>query len=396
MGTPEAAAETVSNGREPKPASAAQIGLEDLRRRRRNETEALAQAAGEPIETIDALVGRVQSLSAAIDSIETAKGNSRSRRFAIAAVTGAVLLTGTLLLFHRPLAKVLLDTRASEVSFIVTTPFSPLSGVAGVITVDLAGLKKIRLEGAPESIAGSDEDLRLRVQTVIGTKNPGSLGFDSLLIPAGTLVEFTEATAEKSIQLRFRYPPEKAPTLDLDVTGDVVIHVNGQGQRNANFPSPSRITAVPAGDAQLVVQFDSKAETFPTPIPVESVLWSRAARTRASHPEGEREESSILSGNLSLQEFRKSLVNLRSGESVQLGGSSGHIRQLRMDGQGIYCEFEGVVSKLSIGEGSQRQNMMPTWLEWMRQRDALVQFWALVVYLAGLGLTLGRWWRESK
>ena len=53
----------------------------------------------------------------------------------------------------------------------------------------------------------------------------------------------------------------------------------------------------------------------------------------------------------------------------------------------MFSQFDGAVSRLSMGEGSGRQNMMPTWLEWMRQRDALLQFWALVLYLAGLGLT---------
>jgi hypothetical protein len=396
MGIPETVAKTGAGAAEPRPARTAQRGLEELKRRRQEQIEALAQAAGEDQATIDRLTALVHSLSAAINAIDQARGKERDRRFAVAGVAAAVLLTGTLLLLHRPSAEILLDTKASGVSFIVTTPFAPLRGVVGVASVELAGLTKVRLEGAAETVAGTDEDLQLGVQSVTGTSNPGSIGFDSLLIPVGTLVEFTETGAGKTIELRFQYPFGEAAALDLDVTGDVVIHVKGQGRRNANFPAPARITAVPAGDAQLVVQFNSQDAVFPTPVAAKSVMWSRDARIASRQPEGAREESSILSGKLSLEEFKDRFVNLRNGEPVHLGRSSGQIRQLRSDGQTISCQFDGVVAELSIGEGSQRQNLMPTWLEWLRQRDALVQFWALAVYLAGLGLTVGHWWRESQ
>ena len=78
------------------------------------------------------------------------------------------------------------------------------------------------------------------------------------------------------------------------------------------------------------------------------------------------------------------------------GGASGLIRQLRSDGQSLSCQFEGTVRELSVGEGDRRQILMPTWLEWIRQRDALLQFWAVAGYLTALGLAISRWWTEPK
>jgi hypothetical protein len=313
----------------------------------------------------------------------------------MATVAAAVLLTGTLLLLHRSSAEILVDAKASGVTFTVADSFAPLRGIAGVASVELAGLAKVQQEGAPEIAAGSDEDLQLRFETETASKKPGSIGFDSLLIPAGTQVELTQAGAGKTIGLRLQYPPGVSPALDLDVSGDLVIHIKGQPQRKANFPAPARITAVPAGDAQLVVAFKPQEITFPAPIPVQSISWSRDARSSSGHPGAARGQSSLLSGKLSLEEFKDKSVTLRNGEPLHLGGASGRIRQLHSDGQVFSCQFDGAAQELSIGEGNRRQNLMPTWLEWMRQRDALVQFWALAAYLAGLGLAVGRWWRES-
>ena len=78
------------------------------------------------------LTSRLLSLSAAIDLIDNSMGKTRDRWFAIVAMVAAVLLTGTLLLLHRPSAKVLIETKASEVEFTVKYPFFPLRGVAGI------------------------------------------------------------------------------------------------------------------------------------------------------------------------------------------------------------------------------------------------------------------------
>lgn len=119
-------------------------------------------------------------------------------------------------------------------------------------------------------------------------------------------------------------------------------------------------------------------------------------RPTSSKPGGAVEESTVLSGKLSLEEFRDRSVNLRRDEILQLGDVSGMIGQLRSDAETLSCQFDGEVKQLVTGEGDRRQNLMPTWLDWARQRDALVQFWVVCGYLASLGLTVARWWRGTK
>ena len=207
MPTSETELKTRENVAEPKPARSIQSGVKQLKRIRQQLIKALAEAADGPPAMIDGLTARIQSLSTAIDAIGKGEGKVRDQRITLAAVTGAVLLTGTLLLLHRTSAEILMETKASDVSFTVTTPFAPLRDVAGVASVELVGLAKISQRGGAAAIvARPDEDLRMRVASAPGTKNPGSVGFDSLLIPAGTRVEFTELGSGKNIELRFQFP----------------------------------------------------------------------------------------------------------------------------------------------------------------------------------------------
>jgi hypothetical protein len=391
MRTPEAA----SNMKGEEAARGVRSGLEELQRLRREQIEMLAHAAADDPVVVNGFLARVQSLTAAIDLLEKSKSTGRNRRFAIIAWAVAVLLTGTLLLLHRPSVEVLVDAKSSQMAFTVTTPFAPLRGLAQVASVEMPGLAKIRQEGAPEIAAAPDEDLlRLRVQPDTASGSPGSIGFDSLLIPAGTQVEFAQTGAANTVELRFQYPSGSSPALDLDVAGDVLIRL--QGRRKASFRAPVRITAIPAGDARLVVDFGSRDVTYDAPFPVSSVSWSQDIGPLSLHPGGAREESSILSARVSLEEFKDRSINLRNGESLHLGGLSGQIRQLRSDGEAFVSQFDGSAKSLSTGEGNRKQNLMPTWLDWLRHQDALVQFWAVAGYLAAMGLTIGRWWRDAK
>ena len=113
------------------------------------------------------------------------RAHARDRQFTAGVLSAAVLVTGTLLLLHRPSAEVLVDTKSSTVSFTVTAPFAPLRGVVQVAFVELAGLAEVREEGAPEIAAPPGDDLRLRVEPDTSSKNPGAIGFDSLLVPGG-------------------------------------------------------------------------------------------------------------------------------------------------------------------------------------------------------------------
>ena len=269
-------------------------GVEELKRLRQEQIDRLAQAAAEGDATLDRAAARVQSLSGAIDTIEKAGGKAQSRRLTIATGAAAVLLTGTLLLLHRPSAEILVDAKATGVSFTVTRSFAPLRGIAGLQSVELTGLAKIQQDGEPEITAGTDDDLRVRFAADTTAKDRGSIGFDSLLVPAGTKIELFQANAGKLIGLRLQYPRGASPAIDMDVSGGLLVQIQGQRPRKTSSIAPARITGVPLGDAQLMLEFNSPAIEFPTPIPVQSIIWARDARTGAAEPGAARSQSTLI------------------------------------------------------------------------------------------------------
>jgi hypothetical protein len=255
-------------------------GVEDLKRLRQEQIDCLVQAAAEGDAKLDRVVARVQSLSAAIDAVEKAGGKARNRRLTIVTGAAAVVLTGTLLLLHRPSAEILVDAKSSGISFTAAHSFAPLRGIDGLQSVELAGLVKIKQDGEPDIAAEADDDLRVRFANDTTAKEPGSIGFDSLLVPAGTQIELLQTGAGKTIALRLQYPAGTAPAIDLDVSGGLLIQIQGQRQRKTGFTAPTRITAIPAGDAQLTLAFNSPAIEFPAPIPIHFV------GARRPHPFG--------------------------------------------------------------------------------------------------------------
>ncbi len=318
---------------------------------------------------------------------------ARDRRLALIIPGAAVLVTGTLLLLHRPAAEVLVDTEASQVAFTVTQSYAPLRGISQVSSVVLPGLARVRQEGVPEVVAEPDESLVMRIEPDAASKMPGSIGFDFLLVPAGTQIEMVR-TDSSTVAWRFQYPSGTSPSIDVDGIGALVVRL--KGLHRLSFAAPARITAIPAGDAQVIVEFRSHDLTFPARVSVSSISWNRDMQL--SDPLSRRVlvESSILSGELSLEEFKDRLVTLRNGERLHLDGASGLIRQLHLDPEALSCQFDGSAKGISIGEGNRKHNLMPTWLEWFRQWDALHQFWAVAVFLTGFGLTVAQWWRGSK
>jgi hypothetical protein len=190
MRTPETAARPEVETADPKRPCVAQPGIEELKRLRQRQIEPLANTVTQDPAIMNGLLARVQSLSAAVALLEEAKGKASARRLTTA-WAGAVLLTDTLLLLHRPSAEILVDTKATHVSFTVTTSFAPLRGIAGVTSVELASLAKIQQEGTPDIAAGPYDDLVFTAAPDMAAKNPRSIGVDSLVVPPGTRVELT-------------------------------------------------------------------------------------------------------------------------------------------------------------------------------------------------------------
>jgi hypothetical protein len=87
--------------------------------------------------------------------------------------------------------------------------------------------------------------------------------------------------------------------------------------------------------------------------------------------------------------------SLRAGEILRLEDPRGEIRTLRLEDEVVALDFQGRVRGISSGSDDSRQNLMPTWLDWLRAQHGLSLLWGTTFYLFGIGLAALRWFKVN-
>ena len=80
---------------------------------------------------------------------------------------------------------------------------------------------------------------------------------------------------------------------------------------------------------------------------------------------------------------------VRRGDMLRLTMSD-----LRDDG--IATTFQGDVRDLRTGAGEHPRSLMPTLLDWLRQRQGLSLLWGTALYMFGVVTTFRKWWRKPE
>jgi hypothetical protein len=76
-----------------------------------------------------------------------------------------------------------------------------------------------------------------------------------------------------------------------------------------------------------------------------------------------------------------------------LNGIDGEIRIAELRTDAVALQFHGWVTGITTGSPENPSSLMPTWLEWLRERKALYLFWGTALYLFGLAAGVMRWLR---
>jgi hypothetical protein len=75
--------------------------------------------------------------------------------------------------------------------------------------------------------------------------------------------------------------------------------------------------------------------------------------------------------------------------------SQGEIESLELKDD-IAVRFRGRVKGIVSGPADIHQDLMPTWLEWLKARQGLSLFWGSAIYLFGLVVGILRWLRAPE
>ncbi len=103
--------------------------------------------------------------------------------------------------------------------------------------------------------------------------------------------------------------------------------------------------------------------------------------------------STIVQGTLYFEALGGKAYILRPGEELRFRVRDGVIRTLDLADDHIVLKFNGKVEDMSSGVGSNRRNLMPSWLEYLSARQGLALLWGTVLYFFGLVYGLLRWWK---
>jgi hypothetical protein len=72
----------------------------------------------------------------------------------------------------------------------------------------------------------------------------------------------------------------------------------------------------------------------------------------------------------------------------------GDLIAVRPDEGGLRLAVEARVNGLRSGSAREPRNMMPTWLDWLRENRAATLYWGALVAGFGLLAALRNWWRQ--
>ena len=364
--------------------------------------------SGDPL-AVDSIGRRIGQLSRAIETLEqsssevTKKTERHKRRmYGTGMVVCVVLVSGSLLLSHRPVATVAVDTYSTTIGFTLSEPKAIFDGLNALRSVEISGLARVTQDDLELAVTLEPTGLTVRIDcNGAGRGKPGQqtkkacIGLGALMIPEGSPVQFAESGVPHEIAVRFPEPPT---TIKIATKGEVLISVSGHAPKEANFTAPVAFVGSATKGAPIVMTlaFDGSEAVFETPMVARRLDWRRPVRDVSPVAGIPLEETSITSGRINLKEFKDRTAKLETGVSPEIGMGAMTIRRLSVNGSTIHCLSDGTVSELSLRDGEISKNLMPTWLAWVRERDGVVQFWAGFAYVCGLGFAIWQWWRDPK
>ena len=374
------------------------VSADELRRLVQAKSAALAESAVQSggqvpsadIQELDRLVRLIDLQS----KVEPAKPQ---RTWPLLALLAATLVVVSLLLFARVNETVIeLDLKATEVGFELPVQQVLLErvdvshlGAAGLTAIDLADVSDV----ADDRGAGEAGDQQIEIAAFDEGTRHGSIVVKEIAPAAGTMVALRRGDAPGQYRLRLA-----TPLVDLSVAmhGPVELNATGGAAHRADFVSPRSVELQGTSanvDLDLTFRDVKRARILPQ-IPVQQLSLVQVA-DRSADLSSVRALSTIVSGTLYFASLNGVSRSLRAGEILRLEDPRGEIRTLRLEDEVVALDFQGRVRGISTGSDDSRQNLMPTWLDWLRAQHGLSLLWGTTFYLFGIALAALRWFRVN-
>jgi hypothetical protein len=365
---------------------------DELRRLVRARSLALSESAlqsgglvpADAVQELDRLVKLIDLRT----KVEPAPAQQRS--WYIAALLVTTLLVVSVLLFARVRETAIeLEVKASEVAFSLPVQQVLLERVE-VSHLGAAGLSAIDLSDVADSPdarnSGEAGDQQIEIAAIEDGKRRGSVVLKEIAPPSGTEIGFGRGDAPGQYRLRLA---TSRMGLSVAVHGPVQLR-----RQRVDFASPRSVELeAGAGTVDLDLTFrDAKRTRIVPQIRIDKLSLIHVS-DRSRDLSSVRALSTILSGTLYFESLNGVSRGLRAGEILRLEQPRGEIRSLRLDDDVLVLDFQGRVRGITGGSDDNRQNLMPTWLDWLRAQHGLSLLWGTTFYLFGLALAALRWFK---
>lgn len=316
-------------------------------------------------------------------------------RWAIPLVAVTTLACTSVLLFARvPSTEVEMELKVSELSFVVPQPRF-ITNALSVSDLKVSGLRAITLPGtgANPSMDGPAATISLTPDRI--GRRTGTVNVDPISLPGGARVWLRKADGARRYGMNLRGVTSALP---VSANGPIRLVVPQLVNEVRDFSFPRLINLV-ADSQQVSLEFATteaadRLHALQAPLPADSLFLYRIERFQQADQALARQVPTIQSGTLYLESLNGENRPLREGEGLNLAWSSGELRQLRLDDDGVLLRFHGQVRGMTVGSGDVRRSLMPTWLEWLRARHGLWLLWGTTGYVVGFFVTVLGWWKR--
>jgi hypothetical protein len=321
----------------------------------------------------------------------------RPNRWLPATIFAVTLVVASVLLFTRvPTTTIEFGGSFTGLGF-VSAVEQPLNRPLDVTAIGVAGLKGAQL---PEEVAqqeGGMPAIRIAVDSAKGGKR-GSIVVDRVVVPAGTHVWLSRTDLPRQYRLSLRSTAPVPVTVHADVMGTLAIApANGPPTTTTlRAPRPADFTGTTSAlDLDLTLAPAAQAPRWQQ-IEARDLQLYRVENDQDADRPLVRPVSTVLSGSVFFESVGGTERKLRPGEMLRFGAASGTFLTLDLRDDGIAATFQGDVRELRTGAGAHPRSLMPTLLDWLRQRQGLSLLWGTALYLFGVVTTFRKWWRKPE
>lgn len=337
-------------------------------------------------------------LARLVELVDAAQPRPARARWPIAVAFLLTLAIASVLLFARvSRTELRADLVLTEVAFVLASQ-QVLADALSVSALGASGLERVELPSITSPQAETAKAVRVVAQSEAA--RTGTLDIGMLMLPAGTRVGLSSTGVYREFRLSLT-PPSGAPlSVQVGVHGSVDIVFPGNNARvgKLELATPRSVYFV---SGKHGMDLDLSLATLPSApfspnLQIDHLNFGRVETfADPSHPTALRRLSNIVSGTLYFESLNGQKLDLRRGEWIELRKVQGDVRRLELRDDGIALSFYGDAQGLRGGSEAEPRDLMPNYLEVVKENHALSLVWGAAGYLLALVLGALRWWKAD-